>query len=118
MVVTVEEIAMLAHNVNKAYCEALGDTTQVTWEKAPEWQKSSAVCGVHFHLSKERKPEDSHVSWMQQKVDDGWVWGPVKNPETKQHPCLVPFEQLPKEQQVKDYLFKAVVDSFKTTETL
>ena len=46
---------------------------------------------------------------MKQKLDDGWKYGPVKDAEKKEHPCLVPFEQLPKEQQAKDYLFRGAV---------
>ena len=34
-----EDIARVAHQVNKAYCEALGDTSQPDWENAPDWQK-------------------------------------------------------------------------------
>ena len=107
------KIAELCHNVNKAYCEALGDSSQPTWSNAPEWQKSSALTGVNFHLSGDRKPSDSHESWLLQKVNDGWVYGKDKDPIAKTHPCIVPYDDLPTEQKVKDYLFKAVVDTFK-----
>ena len=46
---------------------------------------------------------------MAQKIEDGWTYGPEKNPDLKQHPCLVPFHELPREQQAKDYIFRAVV---------
>ncbi len=39
------QIARVCHEVNKAYCEALGDNSQPTWEDAPEWQRSSARMG-------------------------------------------------------------------------
>ena len=42
---------------------------------------------------------------------DEWTYGEVKDPAKKEHPCLVAFEALPKEQQAKDYIFKAVVDA-------
>ena len=45
-----KDIATVAHELNKAYCESIGDNSQPTWEDAPEWQKSSAVNGVKFHL--------------------------------------------------------------------
>ena len=44
-----EDIAKVAHEVNRAYCEALGDTSQLSWEDAPEWQKASARAGVDLH---------------------------------------------------------------------
>lgn len=40
-----EKIARVAHEVNKAYCEALGDMSQPVWEEAPEWQRASATSG-------------------------------------------------------------------------
>jgi hypothetical protein len=46
---------------------------------------------------------------MADKEADGWKHGPVKDPEKKEHPCMVPYGQLPAEQRAKDYLFIAVV---------
>ncbi len=51
----------------------------------------------------------SHDSWMAQKVAEGWVYGPEKNPELKQHHCIVPFDALPVEQQAKDFIFRGIV---------
>jgi hypothetical protein len=103
-------IAKVAHEINRAYCQALGDNSQPSWEDAPEWQRSSAIAGVQFHLANpDAGPEASHNSWLNQKVNDGWVYGEIKDPEKKQHPCIVPFNELPKEQQAKDYLFRAIV---------
>lgn len=108
-----DAIARVCHEVNKAYCEALGDNSQPTWEDAPAWQRESARMGVDLHLMGNFGPEASHISWMNQKLEDGWTYGPVKNPEAKQHPCMVPFDQLPREQQAKDYIFRAVVHALK-----
>lgn len=111
---TVEQIAQVAHEINKAYCLALGDVSQTSWEVAPDWQKESAINGVNFHIANpEAGADSSHNSWMKEKVDAGWVYGPVKNADAKTHPCIVPFEHLPKEQRAKDYLFKQVVHSLK-----
>lgn len=108
-----DRIARVCHEVNKAYCEALGDNSQPTWEDAPAWQRESARMGVDLHLMGNFGPEASHISWMNQKLEDGWTYGPVKDPEAKQHPCMVPFDQLPREQQAKDYIFRAVVHALK-----
>lgn len=113
-VTSIQDIARICHNLNKAYCEAIGDTTQVTWEEAPTWQKNSAVEGVKFHLSNETTPEDSHKSWLKSKEEDGWVYDIVKDEDRKTHPCILPYNKLPKEQRIKDHLFKSIVDSFKT----
>jgi len=109
----VEKIAKIAHEINKAYCEALGDFSQASWENAPEWQRESARMGVDLHMSGDFGPEASHISWMKQKVETGWVYGEFKDVVDKTHPCIVPFDQLPVEQQAKDYIFRAVVHALK-----
>lgn len=104
------DIARVAHEVNKALCEAYGDTSQVSWEESPEWQQKSAIEGVKYHIEHpEATPENSHEQWLKQKFADGWVYGPVKDAKIKQHPAMVPYNELPAEQRVKDYAFKAVI---------
>jgi hypothetical protein len=110
----IESVAMICHEANRFYCSESGDDSQVSWENAPEWQKTSAITGVLFHLKMLRqglvsKPSASHESWWSEKVAQGWVYGPVKNPDLKQHPCCVPYDELPKEQRAKDYLFAGIV---------
>jgi len=108
-----EQIAKVCHQINKAYCEALGDFSQPEWDDAPEWQRESARMGVDLHTMGDFGPEASHISWMKQKVGDGWVYGEIKDTVEKTHPCIVPFGQLPKEQQAKDFIFRAVVHELK-----
>lgn len=109
---SLETIAATAHNVNRAYCMGLGDFSQPTWEDAPQWQKDSAMAGVKAILDNpDTTPKQSHENWYRHKEAEGWVYGDVKDPEAKTHPCMVPYEQLPKDQQAKDYLFGAVVRS-------
>lgn len=111
---TIEQIARVAHEVNRAYCQALGDHSQAAWEDAPQWQRDSALLGVQLHTQNtEASPAASHESWMAQKLADGWVYGPEKRPDLKQHPCIMPFDQLPPEQQVKDYIFRGVVHALR-----
>ena len=107
-----QKIAEVAHQVNKAYCESLGDNSQLDWEDCADWQKTSAITGVILHTQNPNAgPEASHESWMNEKIDTGWVYGEKKDPNGKPptHPCLVQFCELPKEQQAKDYIFRAIV---------
>ena len=107
--VTVEDVARVAHEANRAYCLALGDTSQVPWDEAPEWQRASAAAGIRALIANPGStPEESHRSWLAEKARDGWVYGPVKDPERRQHPCFRPYEELPPEQRMKDALFLAV----------
>lgn len=106
------EVAQLCHQLNKAYCEQLGDNSQPDWDDAPNWQKESAINGVKFHLENpDAKAAASHNSWLLEKEQAGWKYGEVKDAEAKTHPCFVPFSELPEEQQIKDYLFKGIIES-------
>jgi hypothetical protein len=105
-----EDIARVCHETNRAYCATLGDPSQPAWESAPVWQRESAIKGVMFTLANPTAPASaSHDSWLEEKRATGWKYGPVKDPERKEHPCFVPYEELPLEQRRKDHLFQAVV---------
>ncbi len=105
--------AIACHEANRAYCLSIGDDSQKPWEQAPGWQQQSAVTGVHFVYNNPDAPASAnHDSWMAEKVADGWVYGEVKDPIAKTHHCIVPFEQLPPQQQFKDVLFRAICQSF------
>ena len=105
-------IAMICHEANRAYCATLGDYSQPKWKDAPDWQKKSAVANVRLHAEDGNStPMDSHNAWLDQKEKEGWKYGEVKHPGRQEHPCMVPFDQLPPEQQAKDYLFQAIVHS-------
>lgn len=106
----IEVAAELCHEANRAYCKALGDDSQSCWGDAPDWQRASAIAGVEFHIANpDAGPSHSHDSWLRQKEADGWKYGPVKDAEKKEHPCFVPYDQLPPEQKAKDYIFGAIV---------
>jgi hypothetical protein len=105
----VERIARVCHEVNRAYCQALGDDSQKPWDQAPDWQRKSAVNGVVMHLANPTAgPQASHEAWMREKLENGWTWGPVKDEVAHTHPCIMDFAKLPPEQRAKDYLFHAV----------
>lgn len=100
--------AEAAHEMNRVYCQALGDYSQPRWSNAPSWQRESAIKGVDGVFAG-NGPGASHASWLAEKVAAGWKFGPVKDPEKKEHPCMVSFAELPLDQQQKDHLFVAAV---------
>lgn len=109
-----EVIARVAHEINRAYCASLGDASQPAWGDAPEWQQQSILAGVDMHLTNpDATPEESHASWLETKLADGWQYGEEKDPEAKLHPCCLPYEELSAEQKAKDYLFRGVVHALK-----
>ncbi len=108
----VDHLARVCHEVNRAYCNYLGDGSQPAWADAPDWQKESARNGVRHMLSNPTTtPEQNHESWLKEKLEQGWQYGPVKDVPNKQHPCCLPYRDLPREQRLKDYLFKAIINT-------
>jgi hypothetical protein len=107
-------IAKACHEANRVWCQANGDHSQEHWQDAEQWQRDSAIKGVEFRIKNPDAGHDAqHNSWMEEKVNDGWVYGAVKDAEKKTHPCIVPFDQLPEFQKKKDALFCAIVDALK-----
>jgi hypothetical protein len=105
--------ALLAHEVNRVYCDSLGDHSQVPWAEAPEWQRSSVINGVRFVLENPlATPAELHENWRQQKEAEGWTLGLVKDALAKTHPCMMPYELLPPSHQTKDKLVQVIVRAF------
>ncbi len=110
----VDVIAHVCHESNAALCAATGDMSQPGWSVAPEWQRQSAVKGVGFAIANpDATPESQHVEWCKDKIADGWKLGLVKDAESKTHPCLVPYSELPDVQRRKDALFRVIVAALK-----
>ena len=102
--------AMYAHQMNKRWCELHGDYSQKDWDEAPLWQRESCIAGVRAYAENMAlQPQDNHQNWMDYKRAEGWKYGPVKDVEKKEHPCMVPYFELPQEQQAKDHIFRLVV---------
>lgn len=104
------QAARTAHEANRIYCESLGDHSQARWAEAPDWAKNSAILGAKLlaqnpHMT----PEQSHQNWLNYKVNTGWQYGKIKDPENRRHPCMVAYQDLPTKQKLKDALFQAVV---------
>jgi len=110
----VERMSIAAHEIVRAYCHSIGDFTLPPWNEASEDQKEVTRHGVLFHLANsEAGPEGSHIRWVESMVSRGWRWGPFKNVAKQEHPCIVPFNRLPRYEKTKDFLFCAVVYNIK-----
>lgn len=109
MTATIEAMARTCHEVNRVYCEAIGDPA-VHWIEAPDDQVASTCDGVRYVLEHPDGGDDAcHENWRRTKAAAGWSYGAVKSVPLKEHPCMVPFAQLPPAQKLKDRLFRVVV---------
>jgi len=51
--------------------------------------------------------KNAHDVWAVQRLSEGWVYGPVRDSAKKEHPCLVPYEDLPESEKEMDRVMVA-----------
>lgn len=110
---TAEQIARVCHEANTAYCYVVGDSALPHWHDLTEDYQKSAIRGVEFTLANASTPQLQHDAWMIERISQGWKYGPVLDREAKIHPNLIPYDQLPVAQKVKDQLFMSIVYALK-----
>lgn len=110
---TETDVAQICHEANRALQIVQADPTNPPsdpWDVTSAEIQASAASGVHIRLTTGATPEQMHQSWCDLKLATGWTYGSVKNEALREHPCLLPYDQLPPGQQLKDALFSAIVD--------
>ena len=50
----------------------------------------------------EKLAENVHEVWAKSRMDQGWTYGPERSDALKQHPCLVPYSDLPEVEKAYD----------------
>lgn len=50
----------------------------------------------------ERMAKNVHEVWAQSRIEQGWTYGEERSDTTKQHPCLIPYEDLPEVEKAYD----------------
>ena len=71
----------------------------------------TAIAGLTELLAK-----NAHDNWAKQRMSEGWRYGPKRDDPKKEHPCLVPYEQLPESE--KEYDRKTAMETVKTIQAL
>jgi hypothetical protein len=111
---TPAEIGAVCHAANLEYRILMEEDGGPNWEDAPASHRASLINGVMFALANpDATPEQQHAAWYQEKASQGWKYGPEKNTDKREHPCFVPYHQLPVSQRRKDALFRAIVLALK-----
>jgi hypothetical protein len=70
--------------------------------------KPAPIPTAHVKLSAEilqlteALAKNAHEVWAQERVAQGWRFGPARDDSRKEHPSLIPYEQLPESEKVFD----------------
>lgn len=56
--------------------------------------------------------KNTHENWSKQRMSEGWRYGPRRDDERKEHPSLVPYEQLSESE--KEYDRRTAIETVKT----
>lgn len=114
MFFAVEDIARVCHEANRAIQAVNGEEVSPPWSEAEPWMLVAATKGVK-EAAIGITPAQLHAAWYVERAREGWTWGPWKDAERMEHPCLVAYDQLPVEQRVKDAVFLAIVNAMRGT---
>ena len=106
-------IASVAFEANRQYCEMIGGKAfNPDWTEVDQSVRDSLIEAVKVALTdKIVSAELSHLRWMNVRIEQGWSFGPRLDPHRKTSPNLVPFRELSVQEQLKDILFLAIVNS-------
>ena len=50
----------------------------------------------------EQMAKNVHEVWAQSRIKQGWRYGNERSDALKQHPCLIPYEELPEVEKAYD----------------
>lgn len=106
------QIAEIIHSCTSRIPRIDGSFVDV-WSDLTELQKEHATQAVREIYSAPKKtPEELHNLWMKPLIENGWTKGDY-NFEKKQHPSIIPFNELPESEILKDELWAALTECFR-----
>ena len=97
-------------SIVRDYCAFAGHDIPGHFDARPEEFQIGLLSAIDKHMDNypnAQTPEESHNLWLAKHAQMGWVYGSCRNEEAKTHPCMVPYDELPNDQKLKDVLFIA-----------
>ncbi len=63
---------------------------------------SEIVLSDDLKVLSEEMARNTHEVWAAERIRQGWTWGPVRDDARKEHPDLIPYDELPEEEKTYD----------------
>lgn len=104
-----DKIAKAAYEARRAYDASLGINLP-PWEEAEDWLVRSyraTVAWMRNHPG--ATVQEAHEARLEAVFNAGWTRGPTIDATAKTHPALVPWDELPAEQRMRDAIGVAVI---------
>lgn len=60
---------------------------------------SDVVLPEELNTLAEALAKNVHEVWADGRIEQGWSYGDERNDQTKQHPCLIPYEELSEQER-------------------
>src|SRR5271166_2675143 len=90
-----EAAARIVHEAHRALQAWLEDPCPAQpWDTLTPGQREMVINMVRL-VQRGFPYEYVHQIWVDKMTQEGWTWGAVKDPGGRQHPCVVPWEELP-----------------------
>ncbi|GAB3146995.1 hypothetical protein GCM10027290_29590 [Micromonospora sonneratiae] len=102
------DVARICHEAIRALQTATGDNAVPGWDDASASHRESTIRTVRA-VRQGMTCEQIHQDWCRRMRADKWTYGPEKSYESRTHPCLVGYQDLPKHEKAKDELFRVIV---------
>jgi ryanodine receptor 2 len=95
---------------NRIHCsfKSVGAATGRMASESPNMQNIPSKLHDIRHMFRatpeltEKIAENVHEVWAQIRIEQGWTYGSERSDILKQHPCLLPYEELPETEKVYD----------------
>jgi len=73
----------------------------VIYNPTPE-DTADIVLSADILALSEEMARNTHDVWAKNRMEQGWVYGPTRDDAKKEHPCLVPYDELSEEEKQYD----------------
>lgn len=108
----IELILTVLHNANAVLKKLNNEKHEELADMEPA-RRASIKEAIKHALENDTSPEESHNKWLATQEALGYKYGIEIDRVNLLHPCMMPYENLPAEQKLKDDMFVAIIQSFK-----